>query len=250
LEDLLTERGRQLMRQLLRDHLDLRALREEADHAAAAVVVAGRSRVERGHGRALATVVGPVTVRRLAFRAPGKPNIYPADDALALPLTRHSLGLRRLAVIEAARGSYDDAHRAVERRCGQVAGKRQLEELVRAAAVDVAAFYTARTPVPSTNEVLLVLSADAKGIVMRPDALRPDTAKAAAGKKRGQGVFRTRLASGEKSCRKRMAALACVYDVAPAPARRDRRARWPDRRPCAAQGTACPGQMADRFGRP
>lgn len=103
--------------------------------------------------------------------------------------------------------------------CGQVAGKRQLEELVRAAAVDVAAFYTARTPVPSTNEVLLVLVADAKGIVMRPDALRPDTAKAAAGKKRGRGVFRTRLASGEKSCRKRMAALACVYDAAPAPRR-------------------------------
>lgn len=198
---MLTERGRELMRQLLQDHLDLRALREETEHAAAAAA-AGRSRVERGHGRALATVVGPVTVRRLAFRAPGKPNIYPADDALALPLTRHSLGLRRLTVTEAARGSYDDAHRAIERRCGRVAGKRQLEELVRAAAVDVAAFYTARIPVPSTSEVLLVLSADAKGIVMRPDALRPDTAKAAAGRKRGRGVFRTRLASGEKSCRK------------------------------------------------
>ncbi|WP_374005154.1 hypothetical protein [Streptomyces ipomoeae] len=150
------------------------------------------------------------------MRAPGKLNIYPADDALALPPTWHSPGLRRLAVLEAARGSYDDAHRAMERRCGQVAGKRQMEELVRAAAVDVAASYTARTPVPSTSEVLLVLFADAKGIVMRPDALRPDTAKAAAGKKRVRGVFRTRLASGEKSCRKRMAALACVYDAAPA----------------------------------
>ncbi|WP_374005155.1 hypothetical protein [Streptomyces ipomoeae] len=60
MEDLLTERGRQPMRQLLQDHLDLPTLREEADHAAAAVA-AGRSRV----GRALATVVGPVTVRRL-----------------------------------------------------------------------------------------------------------------------------------------------------------------------------------------
>ncbi|MFF0162533.1 hypothetical protein ACFYRY_34060 [Streptomyces sp. NPDC005263] len=96
-----------------------------------------------------------------------------------------------------------------------MAGKRQLKELVRAAAVDVAAFSTARTRVPSTSEVLLVLSADAKGIVMRPDALRPDTAKTAAGKKRGRGVFRTRLASEEKNCRKRMAALACSYDVGP-----------------------------------
>ena len=61
-----------------------------------------------------------------------------------------------------------------------------------------------------------MLSADSKGIVMRPDGLRPATRRAAAGKDRGRGVFRTRLASGEKPCRKRMATLACVYDAAPA----------------------------------
>jgi hypothetical protein len=54
---------------------------------------------------------------------------------------------------------------------------------------------------------------------MRPEGLRPATRKAAACKKQGRGVFRTRLASGEKTCRKRMAALACVYDAAPAPRR-------------------------------
>ncbi|WP_443233062.1 hypothetical protein [Streptomyces sp. 2A115] len=155
-------------------------------------------------------MVGTVTVRRLAFRAPGQSNVYPADAALSLPKERHSLGLRRLAVTEAVRGSYDAAKTAIERQCGPVAGKRQLEHLVRAAAVDVAAFYSARIPMPSTREVLLVISADAKGIVMRPGSLRPHTAKAAAGKKRGRGVFRTRLASGEKQCRMRMAAVACV----------------------------------------
>ena len=61
-----------------------------------------------------------------------------------------------------------------------------------------------------------MLSADGKGIVMRPEGLRPATRRAAAGKNRGRGVFRTRLASGEKPCRKRMATLACVYDAAPA----------------------------------
>jgi hypothetical protein len=76
-----------------------------------------------------------------------------------------------------------------------------------------------RVPVPCTSEVLLVLRADGKGIVMRPEGLRPANRKAAAGKKRGRSVFRTRLASGEKPCRKRMAALACVYDAAPAPRR-------------------------------
>lgn len=217
LEELVEQRGREVERQLLQDHLDLRALREEQALATAghAVSVAGRHRVERGHERRLATVVGAVTVRRLAFRAPGRVNVYPADAALSLPKQRHSLGLRRLAVTEAVRGSYDAAKAAIERRCGAVAGKRQLEGLVRAAAVDVAAFYSARTPMPSTREVLLVISADAKGIVMRPDSLRSDTAKAAAGKKRGRGVFRTRLASGEKPCRKRMTAVGCVYDAAP-----------------------------------
>lgn len=117
------------------------------------------------------------------------------------------------------RGSYDTARAAISRRCGPVAGKRQIEELVRAAACDTGAFYAQRVPVPCTSEVLLVISADSKGIVMRPGGLRPATRRAAAAKDRGRGVFRTRLASGEKPCRKRMAALACVYDAAPAPRR-------------------------------
>ena len=50
---------------------------------------------------------------------------------------------------------------------------------------------------------------------MRPGALRPATAKAAA----RQGRMRTRLAAGEKPNRKRMATLTCVYDAEPAPRR-------------------------------
>jgi hypothetical protein len=221
LEDLVEVRGRELKRQLLQDHLDLRALREEQALPAEGESrrVKGRGRVERGHERGLATVFGRVTVRRLAFRAPGRVNVYPADVALSLPKGRHSHGLARLAVCEAGRGSYDTAMAAISARCGPVAGKRQLEELVKAAAVDIDGFYARRVPIPCTSEVLLVLSADGKGIVMRPEGLRPATRKAAAAKDRGRGVFRTRLASGEKTCRKRMAALACVYDAAPAPRR-------------------------------
>jgi hypothetical protein len=221
LEELIGARGRELERRLLQDHLDLRALREEQALPAGRDQrrAEGRSRVERDHERALATVFGPVTVRRLAWRAPGRPNLYPADAALSLPAGRHSHGLARLAVREAVRGSYDTAKTAISTRCGPVAGKRQLEQLVQAAAADIDGFYAQRIPMPCTSEVLLVLSADSKGIVMRPDGLRPATRKAAAGKKQGRGVFRTRLASGEKPCRKRMAALACVYDAAPAPRR-------------------------------
>jgi hypothetical protein len=221
LEELIEARGREVQRQLLQDHFDLRAIREEQALPAAggARQVAGRGRVERGHERMLATMFGPVTVRRLAFRAPGQPNLYPADVALSLPAGRHSHGLRRAAVREAVRGSYDAAKAVIDRRCGPVVGKRQMEQLVQAAAVDAGAFYAQRVPMPCTSEVLLVLSADGKGIVMRPEGLRPATRRAAEGKRRGRGVFRTRLASGDKPCRKRMATLACVYDAAPAPRR-------------------------------
>ena len=58
----------------------------------------------------------------------------------------------------------------------------------------------------------MVLSADCKGIVMRPGALRAATAKAAA----KLGKMRTRLSAGEKPNRKRMACLVTVYDAEPA----------------------------------
>src|SRR6516164_6439995 len=220
LEDLLAERGRELQRQLLQDHLDLRAAREQEtarEHGRAVVGADGipRNRVETGHGRLLATLFGTVQVTRCAWRRPGAPSLCLADAALSLPACRPSHALARLAAVESARGSFEAAHAAITRRCGPVIGKRQVEQAVVNAATDIAAFYAARVPVPCTASTLLVISADAKGIVMRPEALRPATAKAAA----RQGRMRTRLASGEKPNRKRMATLTCVYDAEPSPRR-------------------------------
>jgi len=220
LEQLVAGRGREVQRQMLQDHLDLRAAREEEtarEHGTAVVGPDGitRGRVETGHGRLLATLFGTVQVIRCAWRRPGAGNVYPADAALSLPAPRHSHALARLAVLEAARGSFEAAHAAITGRCGPVIGKRQIEQAVVNAAGDITAFYAARIPRPCTASTLLVLSADAKGIVMRPGALRAATAKAAA----RQGKMRTRLAAGEKPNRKRMATLACVYDAEPAPRR-------------------------------
>ncbi len=202
LEDLLTDTGRELLRRLLQDHLDLRAIREErelTERLHRGERPGGRTRLERGHHRALATVVGTVTVHRAALRASGQANLYPADAALSLPAGRASHGVRKQAVLEAVRSSYDTTRAAIGARCGPVAGKRQLEHLVAESAVDIGAFYTAQVPAPAGAGTLLVLSVDAKGIVMRPDALREATRAAAT------PVFRTRLASGEKPNRKRMA---------------------------------------------
>ncbi|MGW5464870.1 ISKra4 family transposase [Streptomyces sp. NPDC003996] len=222
LEEYLDAAGRDLLRLLLQDHLDLRAQHEERQvRAGVGPVVVGpeggvRPWREPGHARWLATVFGMVRVTRVAHRGRGACNVHPADEALSLPAGRHSTGLRRLAVIEAVRGSFDQAHQAVERRCGNVLGKRRLEELVVAAAVDIDGFYRARIPVPCTREMALVVQVDGKGVVMRPESLREATRRAAV--KAGTG-HRGRLAPGEKPNCKRMATVACVFDTRPAPRR-------------------------------
>ncbi len=209
LEDHLQARGRELLRRLFQDHLDLRAAREQRRTDVAGPDGAPRTRTETGHARPLATVFGPVTVSRMAYRAPGVPNVHPADAELNLPEERHSHGLRRLAAVESARGSHEDAAAAITRVTGVTIGKRQVEELARRAAAGIDRFYAGRRPAPCDDGVALVLQADGKGIVMLPGALRPATAKAAAA---GKNKLATRLSPGEKRGRKRMAEIAAVYD--------------------------------------
>ena len=155
LEELVDERGREVVRQLLQDHYDLRKGREEQQAREQRAPASGpdgitRTRLETGHGRLLATLFGTVTVTRCAWRTSGAPNWRPADAALSLPTGRHSHSLAKLAAIEAARGSFGAAHDAVTRRCGPVIGKRQLEQAVVHAAADIPAFYAARVPGPCT----------------------------------------------------------------------------------------------------
>jgi hypothetical protein len=197
LEGHLEEGGRELLRRLLQDQLDLRALREQ--HAVATgrtgpITDAGGTchrKVEPGHVRHLATVFGTVRVTRCAWRADGARNLYPADAALNLPCRLHSHTLRRRAAIEATRGCFGAAEqaitRAITRACGKVAGKRQVEQLTVTAASDIDAFYEAQAPQPCTDDTLLVLSVDGKGVVMRPEALREETRKAAVAKGAGTG---------------------------------------------------------------
>jgi hypothetical protein len=134
----------------------------------------------------------------MAYRAPGAPNVHPVDAELNPPEEKQSHGLRRLAAVESVRGSFADAVAAVTRAAGVKIGKRQAEQLARAAARDIDEFYAAGRPGPSPAGVLLVMQFDGKGIVMRPEALRPATAKAAAA---GKNKLATRLSPGEKNGR-------------------------------------------------
>ena len=213
LEEQLDRRGRELLRQLYQGQLDLRALREQRVPVSDVEGVR-HGAVETGHVRPLSTVFGVVEVDRLAYRHRGHANLYPADGRLNLPAERHSHGIRKLAAVEVSRGSFDEAAGAIGRQTGQPIGKRQVESLTARAAADVEEFYTIRRVSPADKTDMLVISADGKGIVMRPDSLRPATAAKAAA---ASTKLATRLSKGEKRNRKRLAEVGTVYHISPAP---------------------------------
>jgi len=95
LEDRLAVSGRELIRSLRQDHLDLRAGREDRSPDVTGADGLVRTRVENGHERDLATVFGTVRVTRMANRARQAINLYLGDAVLNLPDGKHSHGLRR-----------------------------------------------------------------------------------------------------------------------------------------------------------
>src|SRR5215211_310261 len=210
IEDRLDIEGRELLRQMYQDRLDLCAERERRLVEVADADGALRGTAEPGRERALATMFGQVMVTRIAYRARGLPDLHPADAVLNLPAETHSHGLRRLAAVEATRGSFADAATAIGRATGVSVGKRQVEALTARAGTDITGFYATRETDACPHTTVLAMTYDAKGVVMRPDALRRGTAKAQASRK-----LTGRLSRGEKRCRKRMAEVACVYDLTP-----------------------------------
>lgn len=211
LEDVLNERGRELLRRLLQAHIDARGPGE------AATAVKGVEGIERDtarvHDRELATIFGDVRVKRMGYGAEGMESLHPLDAELNLPDELYSFGLRRRAAGEAAKGSFDETVKSLVNQTGTEVPKRQVEQIVRRAAVDFDAFYAERSPPKGARSAsILVLTSDGKGVVMRRSDLRPQTRKAAE-KKRHK--LKNRLTKGEKRNAKRMATVVAVYTTAP-----------------------------------
>jgi hypothetical protein len=212
LEERLTVDGRELLRAFLQGHLTLRAERERRLDGVIDAAGWQRRSVEQGHGRSLASAFGSVEVKRLAYRRRGYENLHPADGVLNLPPESYSHGLRKLTALESPRGSFEDAAETIRRITGIAIGKRQVEELAARSVIDFDSFYAQRErDAPEENDVI-VLSCDGKGVVMRPEGLRPETRKKA---ESSENKLKTRLSRGEKRNRKRMAEVCAVYEIAP-----------------------------------
>jgi hypothetical protein len=219
MELLVIERGRELLCGLVQLGLDTQAVAEVRLAEVTGCDGVTRRRAERGHARPVVTRVGKVVVRRIAYRTGvrGAGSLFPRDAVLNLPPCGYSWGLQRLAEMFCRSGSYAQAQEFVLAATGVSVGKRQLEEITVAAAGDAERFCQDQNPNPAAGErgqVLppLAISADGKGVAMRPEARRRRT-KAPAQRVR---TFGKRVGTGEKKGHKRMAETGCVFDVIPA----------------------------------
>jgi hypothetical protein len=214
LERLLEKDGREVLRQLFQDHLDLRG----PGCATTDVISAGG--IPRPHARlrerALKTLFGSVQVSRMGYSAHDETTLFPKDAELNLPPQLYSHGVERRVADEVAKVSFDQSVTALAANTGVNVPKRQMEELAARAATDFDEFYAARAADSrrhaATTGSILALSTDGKGIVMRPEDLREATRRAAAV---GTHKLTKRLSPGEKRSRKRMAQVAAVYTIAP-----------------------------------
>jgi hypothetical protein len=185
MEQLVVVQGRELLRAVLQHGLDARAAAGPRLAQVTGSDGIARRRAERGHSRVMVTRLGPVTVQRIAYRARarGVPALFPQDAVLSLPLREYSWQLQQLAVMFTRSGAYEQAQELIEAATGIRVGKKQLEQITAEAAAGAPGFYPAlalqhgqgqpepdREPVREEQELMpLGLSADGKGVAMRPD---------------------------------------------------------------------------------
>jgi hypothetical protein len=207
-------RGRELLRKVTQHVMDARAAAEPRLAQVTGADGVPRRRAERDHARTVVTWFGPVVVRRLAYRAPGAANLHRADAVLNLPGRRYSWQVQQAAVRYALAGSYEQAQLWLQDLTGVSVGKQQLEQIVAEAARDAPGFYPSRPAVACPAGLPLAISADGKGVAMRPGARRAETARKARKRTRAFASG-NRLGPGEKAGTKRIAETGAVFDVVP-----------------------------------
>jgi hypothetical protein len=213
IESIVDTEGKDVLRLLFQGHLELRFLQEKRLESIQCPDGTRLSHV-KVQQRGLRTIFGDVCVRRYSYnnRDEQTLSVQPADAVLNLPDTLYSHGLVRRSVDHAIKMSFDTARQQLQQNTGVHVPKRQLEKQIRFAAVDFDLFYQQRATVTEQHsEDLLVMSSDAKGVLMRFEDLRPDTRNRLYDEIQAAKKSKCKLAPIEH--RKRMSTVAAVYSV-------------------------------------
>jgi hypothetical protein len=212
-EAYLEEEGRELLRLLLQEQLASRGSGRVGDAVCGADGVVRshkRDHLERGYQ----SVFGRVQVERTGYGQRGVASLFPLDAQLNLPAQGYSHRLQKRVVRHAVKESFAEVVKDIEAETGVPIGKRQVEEIVAAAAYDFEAFYAQPLPAEiqrqAQSKPIQVLTFDGKGVVMRPEGLREGTRKKAeASPPRSPRSFSHQA----KVNRKRMATVAGIYHI-------------------------------------
>jgi hypothetical protein len=205
--------GRELLRLLLQEHLDQQSCGRVAE------AVCGSDGVVRSHKRddmetSYKSVFGAIRVARTGYSQRGVSSLFPRDAQLNLPAHGYSHRLQKRVAAKAAKMAFEGVAGDIETETGVRIGKRQVEEIVCAAAQDFDAFYEQPCPEEVRRQAaakpIQVLTFDGKGVVMRKEGLREETRKRAeaSAPKAPRGLTRQ-----DKSHRKRMATVAGIYHI-------------------------------------
>lgn len=202
------KRGQQLIRAVLQGHLDHRARREAKLPSVVGSDDAPRTERRVDETRPVTTLVGEVTVHRIRYEGgKGVPSLCPQDSSLNLASGKYSHQVRKRLAFAATQGSFENAVETLTQTSAITVPKRQAEELVRQAACDFGDFYAQRplaAIAPLAPSTLLVMTTDAKGILVYPEDLREETRRKLE-REGNSGLY----------FRKRMAQVASVYHIEP-----------------------------------
>ena len=163
--------GRELQRQVLEATFAVDSAREERSAPLVSAAGIRHGTVEKGCGRGVVSIFGPVRAERMAYRNVREANLYPADARWVLPEDPYSLGMRALVAYHLAEGGYGQAQEVIGARTGMTAGRAQLAGLAGDLACWVDEFYDQRafgadTDLPDSD--VIMMQAGGKGIAMRP----------------------------------------------------------------------------------
>jgi len=123
LERELEKKGRELMRQLLQEHLNNRGP-GKCDQPVCDAEGVERSRV-RLQERELETIFGTVSIERAGYGRQGTESLHPMDAELNLPDERYSLEMRRRVAEEAAKNSFDETLESIGKKSAARRGPRR-----------------------------------------------------------------------------------------------------------------------------
>lgn len=222
MEILVVAESRRIGRESLQLALDSQAFEEARLPGVTGSDGVARTRLEDS-ATSLLTMLGEVTVRRVAYRSgeKGVSALHPRDAVLNLPPGGFSWQVRKLAEMACRAGTYQSAQEIIAAAAGVLIGKRQLQEMMEDCSADAEVFAEGR-PVPQAPVITGpdgqeetatgVASADGKGVSMLPGALRPQAARKAARKDK---THARKLGSGEKNGNKRIAETGVVYYSVP-----------------------------------